>query len=95
MLDIRDICSLSDFQRNAKSHLVALKKSRRPKVLTINGAAEVVVQDAAAYQELLTLADRARTDEAIRRGIAEFHAGKGRPLKAAMKDLGSKYEANR
>jgi hypothetical protein len=37
-----------------------LKLSGRPEVLTINGKAELVVQDAAAYQRLLEAVERAR-----------------------------------
>ena len=55
MLDIaNDIRSLSDFKRNTSELLDRLKKTGNPLVLTINGKAEVVVQDAEAYQELLS-----------------------------------------
>lgn len=47
------IYSLTDFQRNTKSHLARLKKTGKPEVLTINGQAEVIVQSAKAYQELI------------------------------------------
>ena len=57
---IEDIASLTDFHRNSKAHLKRLKLSGRPEVLTMNGKAVVVVQDAAAYQKLLAVVDRAR-----------------------------------
>ncbi len=54
MLDLkRDITSLSNFQRNTREFLQGLKESARPLVLTVNGKAELVVQDAEAYQRLL------------------------------------------
>lgn len=53
MIDLRHIYSLSDFQRNAREHIDRLKRIRRPEVLTVNGKAELVVQDAGSYQELL------------------------------------------
>ncbi len=56
---IEDIASLTDFHRNSKIHWKRLKLSGRPKVLTINGKAELVVQDAAAYQRLLDAVERA------------------------------------
>lgn len=93
MIDVNDICSLTDFQRNTKDHLRALKRSRRPKVLTVNGAAEVVVQEARAYQELLDLAERARTMEAVREGIREYRRGKARPISEALAQLGRKHES--
>ena len=47
MLDIaNDIRSLSDFKRNTLELLSRLKETGNPLVLTINGKAEVVVQDA-------------------------------------------------
>ncbi|MEW6212596.1 MAG: type II toxin-antitoxin system Phd/YefM family antitoxin, partial [Acidobacteriota bacterium] len=76
MIDINDIHSLTDFQRRTKEYLLRLKKSGRPVVLTVNGKAEVVVQDAASYQRMLDLIDRAEAIEGIRRGLEEIKQGK-------------------
>ena len=59
MIDLNNIRSLSDFQRNTREHIRRLKRSGKPEVLTVNGKAEVVVQNAAAYQRLLDSADLA------------------------------------
>jgi hypothetical protein len=54
LFDIKqDITSLSNFQRHTRHFLHRLKETARPLVLTINGQAELVVQDAEAYQRLL------------------------------------------
>ena len=53
MIALEDIRSLTDFQRNTKSHLKRLKATGRPEVLTVNGKAELIVQNAAAYEETL------------------------------------------
>jgi PHD/YefM family antitoxin component YafN of YafNO toxin-antitoxin module len=53
MIRPEDIGSLTDFARNAKAHLKRLKRTGRPELLTVNGKAEVVVQNASAYQRLL------------------------------------------
>jgi len=45
--------SLSDFQRNARAHIKRLNTTGQPEVLTIDGEAQVLVQDAASYQKLL------------------------------------------
>ena len=64
MLDIaNDIQSLSHFKRNTAQVMKRMKKSGNPVVLTVNGKAEVVVQDAAAYQRLLALAEKAEMME--------------------------------
>lgn len=54
MLDLaNDIRSLSEVKRNTVDLLGRLRKTGHPLVLTINGKAELVVQDAAAYQALI------------------------------------------
>ena len=63
----RDIHPLTDFKRNTASFLRQLKESGHPLVLTINGKAELVVQDARSYQKLLDLAERLETIEAVRK----------------------------
>jgi PHD/YefM family antitoxin component YafN of YafNO toxin-antitoxin module len=64
MIDIKlqDIASLTDFHRNSKAHCKRLKSSGRPAVLTVNGKAVLVVQDAAAYQRLLEAVERAKVE---------------------------------
>lgn len=49
----RDIQSLSTFKRHSNKIIETIKSTGNPLVLTVNGKAEVVVQDAAAYQKLL------------------------------------------
>src|SRR5215203_2250476 len=64
MLDLaNDIRSLSDFKRNTVELLDRLRKTRHPLVLTINGKAELVVQDAEAYQALLDRVDVSKNAE--------------------------------
>jgi PHD/YefM family antitoxin component YafN of YafNO toxin-antitoxin module len=53
MIPLRNIRPLSDFLRNAKSFMAALKKSSKPVILTVNGEAEAVILSAAAYQTLI------------------------------------------
>jgi prevent-host-death family protein len=76
MLDLaNDIRSLSDFKRNTADLLDRIRKTGNPMVLTINGKAEFVVQDAEAYQALL---DRVEALEGIQRGVADVRAGRTR-----------------
>ncbi|WP_293154958.1 type II toxin-antitoxin system prevent-host-death family antitoxin [Okeania sp. SIO2C9] len=47
MLDrTKDIDSLTNFKRNTTQYLQRIKESGNPLILTVNGKAEVVVQDA-------------------------------------------------
>ena len=50
MVQLTDIHSLTGFLRDHKAHLERLAATGRPEVLTVNGKARVVVQDAASYQ---------------------------------------------
>lgn len=53
MIKIQDILSLTEFHRHTREHIARLRATGRPQVLTVNGKAELVVQDASAYQHLL------------------------------------------
>ena len=80
MINLRDeINSLSNFKRKTLEFLKQLKKTGRPIVLTVNGKAELVVQDAGSYQRLIDISERLETIEALRPAIAEMKAGKGEP----------------
>jgi len=61
-----------------------LKKTRRPLILTVNGKAEVVVQDAEAYQRLLDIAAQADAVEEIRQGLEDVKKGRVRPAGEAL-----------
>ena len=87
----RDIQSLSNFKRNTGEVIKQLKETGEPVVLTINGKAELVVQDAAAYQELLELRDRVEAIAGIRRGLASMEHGKGRPAEDVFANLRKKH----
>ena len=87
MLDLNNIHSLSDFNRNSKAYIERLKESGEPEVLTVNGKAELVVQDAESYQELLKKADFADTAAAIHRGMKSHRRGEGKNMRKALEDI--------
>ena len=72
----RDIQSLTDFKKNTPEFLQQLKETGEPVVLTTNGKAELVVQDATSYQKLLDLAEAAKVVEGIRQGLEDMKAGR-------------------
>ncbi len=55
-----DICSMTEFKRRTSAVISRLRGTGRAVILTTNGKADVVVQDAASYQKLL---DRLREFE--------------------------------
>jgi prevent-host-death family protein len=75
-----DIHPLTDFKRNTPEFLRQLKETGNPVVLTINGKAELVVQDAASYQRLFDLAERLETIQAVNESLASADRGEGRPM---------------
>jgi len=92
MVNIRDIYSLSEFQRNAREHIRRLKESGRPVVLTVNGRAELVVQDAESYQALIDALDRAEAVAGIRAGLASVARGEGRGAREALEELRRRHD---
>ena len=91
MVHLEDIHSLTDFQRNTKEHIQRLKETGRPEVLTVNGKAEIVVQDAASYQKLLELIDRVEAIEGIQKGLESMQRGEGQPAQDVFTRLRKKH----
>ncbi len=88
MLDIKsDINSLSNFKRKTSEFLHQLKETGHPVVLTINGKAELVVQDTASYQKLIELAERAERMEALHASINDMWAGKVVPVEDMLAEM--------
>lgn len=96
MLDIaKDIQSLTTFRRKSGQFLKQIKKSKRPVVLTVNGKAEAVVQDAQAYQRLLDIAARADVYEALRQSEDDIARGRTRPAREVFNELRRRYGIRR
>ena len=86
----RDIMSLSTFKRDSNKVMRQMKKTKEPVVLTINGKAAVVVQDAESYQKLLELKERAETTEVLRQRLATLVDKKGRTADEFFTELFAK-----
>jgi PHD/YefM family antitoxin component YafN of YafNO toxin-antitoxin module len=91
MLDTREIHSLTDFLRNHKAHVARLKKTHAPEVLTVNGKAEVVVQDAASYQAMLARLHHMETIAAIQEGMASAERGELKPAAQVLDEMRARY----
>jgi len=93
MIDVStDIQSLTDFKRRTAEFVKRMKQTGRPVVLTVNGKAELVVQDAESYQELLDLKDRAEAIEGIRKGLESMKGGRTRPVDEVFEDIRREHE---
>jgi len=91
-VDLRNIHPLSEFQRSAKSFLETLKETKASIVLTVNGKAAVVVQDAESYQLMTERMELLESMLGIRKSLEEFDQGKGIALDDAFQSLREKYD---
>ncbi len=88
MIDLnRDINSLSNFKRNTPEFLRQLKESGQPVVLTVNGKAELVVQDSGSYQKLIERADRFERMEALKDSIEDLKSGRIIPAESMLAEI--------
>lgn len=86
-----DIHSLTEFTRRTPEFVEQIRRSGRPMILTVDGRAELVVQDAAAYQRLLDLIDQAEALDAIREGMEQAASGRTMPVREALEKLRRKH----
>ena len=91
MLDVRQIHSLTDFLRDHKTHVTRLKETKTPEVLTVNGKAEVVIQDAASYQEMVERLRHMETLAAIREGLASAERGELKDADQVYAEMKARY----
>lgn len=52
MISLENIRSLTDFRQNTKKYVEQLQQTKQPLVLTINGEAVVVVEDAKTFEQM-------------------------------------------
>ena len=87
MINLKDVHSFSDFQRNTRAYVEHLRETGRPRVLTVHGQAALVVQHVDAYQKLLDLATNAAAIVAIQRGLQGMYDGTGEKAEDAFASL--------
>ena len=87
----RDIQSLSTFKRNTNELINQMKETGNPMVLTVNGKAELVVQDAAAYQKLLDTLEKLETLIGIKKGLEDIATGNTQSLNQFIEEMQKKH----
>ena len=88
MINLKEeINSLSNFKRHTSEFIKQLKETGKPIILTINGKAELIVQDAGSYQRLLEITEKLETIEALKPAIEEMKAGKGESAEKVFAEL--------
>lgn len=92
MIRMNDTFNVTEFAADPAAFIERLKRTGEPEFLTVDGQDAVVIQDARTYRRLLEAVDRLEAIEGIRRGLADVEAGRGRPFREAIEDLGRRYE---
>lgn len=88
----RDINSLSSFKRDTSRFINQMKETGNPVVLTVNGKAELIVQDAESYQKMLDRLDRLEAIAGIKQGLTDVKAGRTQSLDDFAQEMRSTYE---
>lgn len=91
MFQSSDIHTVTEFSRKPAEHIKRLSKSKRPEILTVNGKAAVVIQDAETYERMAELADYAESIQNIRQALSE----QGRPLSEFTKEFEATHSITR
>jgi prevent-host-death family protein len=87
----KDIQPMTAFRNHSAEFMRHLKETKRPLILTVNGKAAAVVQDAEAYQHLLDLAAEANAEEGIRQGLEDMAAGHTRSAREAFDEIRAEH----
>lgn len=86
----RDIRSLSEFKRNTPDFMKQLRTTGQPVVLTINGKAELVIQTAEGYQDLLENLSLEQNQQFLQASRAQVDTGEHLPMKEFVTHLDKK-----
>lgn len=91
MFKSSDIHTVTEFSRKPAEHIKRLHESKRPEILTVNGKAALVIQDAETYEKMAGLADYAQSIQSIRQAMTEA----GRPLAEFTNEFEAKHRIHR
>jgi PHD/YefM family antitoxin component YafN of YafNO toxin-antitoxin module len=91
----QDIHSLTEFKRNTNDFIERIKKTKHPLVLTINGKAELIVQDAESYQALLDAMELVETLKGIQSGLQQMKQGEGKSAEDFFSELFNRLDSSK
>mgnify|MGYP003524641843 FL=1 len=92
MFRMNAINPVSDFSRKPAEHIKRLKETGKPEILTVNGKAELVIQDARAYEEMIDLLE---TLEKTAQAAKSHDEGKSIPANELFKEFEKKHGVKR
>jgi PHD/YefM family antitoxin component YafN of YafNO toxin-antitoxin module len=83
--------SLTRFRDHTSELVDRLKETDAPLVLTVDGKAEIVVQNAQAYQHLLERAEHLETVTALKEAVRAVDEGRTRPAAEVMERIRQRH----
>ena len=86
----RDIQSLSTFKRDTSKFLKQIEDTGEPLVLTVNGKPAAVVLNPEDF-ELIQQREKLETIAAVKRGLADFEAGRVMEAEAFFRDFEARH----
>ncbi len=86
-----DIRPMTTFRNHSAEVMDHIRKTGRPVILTVNGKAAAVLQDAASYQHLLDLAADASFEESERQAREDIANGRTTPARELFALLRTEY----
>lgn len=87
MFTMDSIRPVSDFSRKPAEHIKRLKETGLPEVLTVNGKAEIVIQDAKSYEDMAGLLHSLKQ---IAKSVKQHDAGEAVPAAESFARLSEK-----
>jgi prevent-host-death family protein len=87
MIKATDIHSLTEFTRNAKRYIQRVKETKSPMAITVNGDAEVVIQDVETYQAMVDELEHTRFIAAMRASEQDVRDGRVKDLAGALTEI--------
>ena len=90
MFTSETIHPVSEFSRKPAEYIKRLKETGKPELLTVNGKAELVIQDAKAYEDMV---DLLRTLERIALAAKTHDEGHALPAQDAFAALNKRLAA--
>ncbi len=90
MFTTDSIHPISDFSRKPAEYIKRLKETGRPEVLTVNGKAEIVIQDAKSYEEMFSLLHSLKQ---ITKAVKQHDEGQAISAEEAFARLSEKLSA--
>jgi len=83
----KDVQPMTTFRNHSAEIMQHLRTTKRPVILTVDGKAAAVLQDAEAYQGLLDLAAQANAEEGIRQGLEDLRTGNTRSANEVFDEI--------